>query len=50
MDLKTIGVNKRNLVDSSMDRDYCKPPGSITHGVSVKVGHLYILNLNFFIY
>ena len=41
MDLKEIGINARNLVDSAYDRlleSPCQcgiePPGSITHGVS----------------
>ena len=42
MDIKEIGINTRNLVDSAQDRDYWRalvncgiePPGSISHGVS----------------
>ena len=40
MDLKEIGINARNWVDSAKDRDYWRavvneaPPGSISHGVS----------------
>ena len=42
MDLKEIGINTRNLVDSAQDRDYLRvpcecgiePPGCISHGVS----------------
>ena len=42
IDLKEIGVNTRNWVDSAQDRDYgrdlvncvIEPPGSIIHAVS----------------
>ena len=39
MDLKEIGNNTKNWIDSAQDRDYwsecgIKPPGSISHGVS----------------
>jgi hypothetical protein len=41
MDLKIIGINTRNWVDSAQDRNYSSPcecgiehPGSISHGVS----------------
>ena len=41
MDLKEIGINTRNWVDSAQDRDYwspcecgIEPPGSISHGVN----------------
>ena len=41
-DLKEIGTNTRDCVDSAQDRDYwieiiefgIEPPGSISHGVS----------------
>jgi hypothetical protein len=41
-DLRKIGINTRNWVDSTQDRDYWSPcecgieiPGSIKHGVSL---------------
>ena len=41
MDLKEIGINERNWVDSAQDRNYwsscecgIEPPGSISHRVS----------------
>ena len=38
MDLKEIGINAGNCVDSAQDRNYWRalmePPGSISHGVS----------------
>ena len=34
MDLKEIGINRRNWVDSARDRDYWKANGSINHGLS----------------
>ena len=42
MDLKEIGINTRNVVDSAQERDYfegpcecgIEPPGSISHEVS----------------
>ena len=41
MDLKEIGSNTRNWVDSAQDRDYwspceygIEPPGFISHGIS----------------
>ena len=38
MDLKEIGINTRNWVDSAQDRDCeydIEPPGSISHVVSI---------------
>ena len=41
IDLKEVGINIRNLIDSVRDRDYwralvnaAQPPDSISHGVS----------------
>ena len=43
MDLKEIGINTRNWVDSTQDRDYWRALvnaalNSISHGVSYEVG------------
>ena len=46
MDFKEIGINTRNWVYSSQDRDYClcecgiEPPDSISHGVSLCISRL----------
>ena len=40
MDLEEIGINVGNWADSAQDRNYCEcsiePPGSISHGVSLR--------------
>ena len=39
MDLKEIGINMRNWVDSAQDRDYWRAfVNSISHGISLKKG------------
>ena len=50
LDLKEVGINSWNWVDSAKDRDYWRilvcgiePPGSISHGVSYLVNILILL-------
>ena len=43
MDLKEVGINTRNWVDSAQDRELLEtPPGSLNHGVS------YLVSINVF--
>ena len=45
MDLKEIGINTRNWIDSAQDRDNWRglePPGSINHGVMLNAGVLWL--------
>jgi hypothetical protein len=47
MDLKEIGINTRNWVDSAQDKDYWRAlvnAGTISHGVSELVSYSYKVN------